>query len=279
MNRQKEWAKFLDQIESNRKALSFGPGEETFFRGQGDASWSLAPSLFRGPVVRSRYEYQKLEYDLFFEFEARAHEIHDRSFTQWDILFNMRHHGVPTRLLDWTESLGVAVFFAIQNFKPGRKPCVWMLNPYSLNEHEDSYDNRDLISPDYLGNDYGQFLIEDEGFGFKLPVAIYPKQRNPRMGAQKGWFTCHGDLYKPLEKIIGSSVLRKVELDVAAIPAAQAFLDSVCLDDYQVFPDLDGLARALSKKYGFISPMDVLGASALASTKGGRTKRKLDRRK
>jgi hypothetical protein len=38
----------------------------------------------------------------------------------WHTLVNMQHYGIPTRLLDWTSVLGVAVFFATSTYRPSR---------------------------------------------------------------------------------------------------------------------------------------------------------------
>ena len=45
----------------------------------------------------------------------RARELHAGTQSDLDVLFSMHHFGTPTGLLDWTETLGVAVYFALAN--------------------------------------------------------------------------------------------------------------------------------------------------------------------
>jgi hypothetical protein len=165
----------------------------------------------------------------------------------------MRHHGLATRLLDWTEVLGVAVYFALRGADAGSTPCVWLLNPYALNEI--SWEERDLVAPEYLpqgGYHFAQYLVDcsdDGGFDWEQPVALYPLQTNARLHAQRGYFTIHGKDTRPLEKI-ASRVVRQVELPNAAWEHARLFLQDAGIDEYLLFPDLDGLTRHLHKKYG-----------------------------
>jgi hypothetical protein len=253
----REFATFLRSIELARETLGLESDEECFFRGHADGTWPLLPSLLRHCAahgIRRDLRIRELEAGLFFEFQARARELHGQTLTDWEILFYMRHHGVATRLLDWTEVFAVALYFAVQSVPDGAVPCIWMLNPYTLNEHAKSWETRDLIAPQYLGGsdgwDYSDFMTdyEDLSFGWRHPVALYPIQRSARLFAQGGYFTIHGDNRRPIEQI-RRSVLRKVDLPRGLIPQAKRFLALTGINDYLLFPDLDGLARYLHRKH------------------------------
>jgi len=108
----------------------------------------LLPALFRDPGKHD-------ENRLLQEFRARAPSlglgvIPPRDHTdQW--LFLARHVGLPTRLLDWTQGLLIALLFAVYDGKgePRRQTdgaIVWMLDPSALNRQSltspgDSRDN------------------------------------------------------------------------------------------------------------------------------------------
>ncbi|MGA2119012.1 MAG: FRG domain-containing protein [Bryobacteraceae bacterium] len=244
------WDKFLEAVESARKSLGVEPPEECFFRGHADRGWGLQPTLFRHArsAELSDRDTVDLESDLFWEFQARAQELHSQRLSDWDYLFFMRHHGVITRLLDWTETLGVAVYFALERHRAGTAdavPCIWLLNTYALNEHPAAWEVRDLVSPGYLGYiekddetyDYG-VLVDQNWFHWEMPVAIYPIQRSNRVRAQRGWFTVHGTDQRPLEIQAPANVAR-VLLPPGAIADAERFLDQAGLNEYTLFADLD----------------------------------------
>lgn len=180
----------------------------------------------------------------------------------------MQHHGVPTRLLDWTETFAVALYFAvIENRPPDAPRCIWMLNPFRLNAKtwkRDMKEGADLIDPKNLGWDktrreyytYDEILTEDGLFGFKRPTAIYPQLKNNRIQAQRGSFTIWGDGYESLDALFPpddkrQKVLRRVMIDDAALDDARHFLALAGIDQHLLFPDLLGLASWLRRKNRF----------------------------
>ena len=271
----KAWTEFRHELDKacDEVGCNEESGEEPWFRGESMSTYELLPSLFRATRRRNlangkaaiteaqRKEIWEMESDLFWEFSARARELFGVIENDWDILFAMQHYGTPTRLVDWTEVLGVALYFAVGAKAPakGASPCIWVLNPYELNRQSD-WGCDDLLAPDNLGWDdseeemysYSELLLES-GIDWDLPVAIYPRQRNARIHAQRGWFTIHGDKFEPLNMRQQSEpYLRRVTVSEGAVEYGLQFLEDAGLNHYALFPDLQSLSQHLMQKYKLI---------------------------
>ncbi|MBN8787572.1 MAG: FRG domain-containing protein [Terrimonas sp.] len=260
MNAKSHWAKFLNEVDEALKDLDVRANEECFYRGHGFSHYKLLPGLFRGlPDKRlnrkQKESIQMTEYNLFYEFRARAKEANGQNISDWDILFYMQHHLCRTRLLDWSESLGVAVFFALlDKNKPSFSPVVYMLNPYAMNEFNE--DARDLYSPEFLDdeddNSYSDIInMEYPEFGWNKPLGIYPIRQVSRLIAQGGYFTIHGNDMRPIESILPEkkNIWRKIPLPIEALAEAERFLGQAGINEFTMFPDLDGLSKYLNRKY------------------------------
>ncbi len=115
-----------------------------WFRGEpANPPESLLPRLFRGDVNKGIQR----ENILLQNFRMKAPSLGLKNTPQRDHtdewLFLAQHVGLPTRLLDWTEGLFIALFFALKE----SSPAIWMLDPAELN-------NKSLNKP-MKGNEYG----------------------------------------------------------------------------------------------------------------------------
>ena len=118
------WGTLLREVEDLKRHSG-----SVLFRGQSDADWPLTPSLKR--VSSSFAVARQNEIDAYNIFRSRAHSFlspnlfsvltrHYNLLLWWAV---MRHHGAPTRILDWTRSPFVALYFACESGE--RSGCVW----------------------------------------------------------------------------------------------------------------------------------------------------------
>lgn len=232
------WQEFISRIDKARKRLGC---ERTgaWFRGHGDRSWQLSPTLLRATNGLDR------EQNLYYQFISRGGPLVASGSSSWEILSSMRHHGVATRLLDWSESLAVAIFFATRNPK---NPCIWVTNPYKLNKKTLGHHWVLNLELDARLHYDKSFVLKSEPWPYDLPVAVDSPWRNNRLSAQKGYFTLHGNDSRALD-LQQKDIAIPVDIPKDALVDCEQFLESSGVNEYTLFPDLDGLARWLNYRY------------------------------
>jgi hypothetical protein len=79
-----------------------------------------------------------------------------------------------------------------------------------------------------------------------IPTGPLPRW-NARLHAQRGFFTIHCDKNAPRDELM-SDCVRRVDIPQEAIPAGRAFLEVAGVNDYSIFPDLEGLKNDIRNR-------------------------------
>lgn len=233
-----EWNDFLSEIREAERQL--GSPLEPWYRGHSNHTWNLIPSLPR------ERDWEVKEKQLFFEFTKTASRLFDKKSNDWEILFDMQHYWIPTRLLDWTTVMGVAVAFILHSENADHEDsALFVLDPLALNRLSGRVDVISL--PEDKSFDYRSIYWEKRPFQADKPLAIRPTQVSDRLRAQKGTFTVFGTPAASFE-IAAADCFRKVILPSAAKAEAREFLKWANLDEYTIYPDIVGMARHIKRK-------------------------------
>jgi hypothetical protein len=221
------------------KTISENKGNMTdlLFRGQNSDS-PLLPKLAR---LTLKGEITNIEKLMLEEFKRGILPLSEFQPTNnWDLLALAQHHGLPTRLLDWTYSALIALWFTVS--RPAKTDknniplngVVWILNA----EVEDFRTKTDKIDP--LSN--------------KITKIFRSTVVSRRISAQSGVFTVHkinegGKMVRFETHRTFSKKLTKVMIPAGQFAAIRKQLHIMGVNNSSVFPDIDGYCKHLEWRY------------------------------
>jgi len=227
---------------------------QPWFRGHGNASWPLVPGWYRpsSPVRGIGSEYYS-EATLLENFRLRAPTYLERlPATDWEWLFLMQHYGLRTRLLDWTESSFIALYFAIRDNAGDVNAAVWAMNPWWLNRL--TFGEYVLFPADDPRTREHAPLHPKEKLKGKLPLAITPIHANQRIAAQHGVFTIHGNEHAAFDRVArrkgkNRPFLQRIVIPSAHIDTIRRELAISGVSESLIFPELSGLCREIKRDF------------------------------
>ncbi len=227
--------------------------ENCWYRGQPNEEYDLTPGIYRAADLSSS-DAEDLKSS--FILRAKSYGVKYDYNNIWDWYQIMQHHGIPTRLLDWSEGYLIALYFAVRNPKEGINPTVWAFPPHKFNKtssNDDGIFYSDKITRD-TDDEIVDKYINDRDINLpKYPICIYPAHVNPRMQAQRSCFTVHGKLKNGIEELLKENKtlkFTKLTIDSESSFDVKDELFSAGISESTLFPDLDGLARELRFDYG-----------------------------
>ena len=223
------WGHLAELVEH----FSFFNGYAWLFRGVTNISHGLIPKIGR-PTTRAkkkihgrkervpyRPEDERAVFSMFKQ-QARAHlAMEPQSPLEW--LAVAQHFGMPTRLLDWTESLLVAAWFAAEKGGADEDSAIWVA--------------RD-IEPIPLDHDGDPFELE-------APRSYRPSHITPRIPAQASVFV----ICPVPTKEISPPFAKKIIIRRKAQFTLKKRLSACGINRRQLFPDLSGLSDHLLWMY------------------------------
>lgn len=219
-----------------------------WFRGQSDYSWGLVPSVQRKDGMGKNYE-QYISTN-FMIHTMRLNPNAPQQYGRASWLTLMQHYGLPTRLLDWSESPLVALYFALSGDEDAKTDAaVWMLNPMKLNKKVGYGEYVPPISYDSLRGDLEGAFSDHDNDDYELQnriIACHGVGCDLRMYVQQSDFTIHS-ITERLDQILkldeSCDYFYKICIPQKIRKKLLVQLDAMGFHESSIYPDMEHIAK------------------------------------
>ena len=227
------------------------------FRGEGGGTHDLSTGLMR---LGGGYEdLHRLEAHMLRNFKKYAHSDAAAGDSVWNWLALAQHHGLPTRLLDWTYSPFVAMHFATDDLNLYQEDgVIWCVNhreankflPKSLRKEAEN-EGSNVFTVEMLTRVATTLEQFDKLSRDDFVVYLEPPSLDARIVNQFALFSLMSTPSKSLDQWLIShpELGRKIIIPAALKWEVRDKLDQSNITERMLFPGMDGLCRWLSRYY------------------------------
>jgi hypothetical protein len=226
-------------------ALYSTPEDLFWFRGHPQIEWELCPSALRydspekrAKAIGSLTEFRRLQEIRFPKPPAAKEKF------KW--LQLAQHHGLPTRLLDWTQNPCIALYFACEYLD--NDGVVYAFNPRDLNRLSLPRAKIEIVDPEEHSEIIDQYFAlggSERKRGLKT-IAVKPTWNSERIILQQGTFTMHGETFAldsaQAPSLVGIPIVKKHKRQILHQ------LDRIGVSEMFIFPEPEHVCNFLKAK-------------------------------
>ncbi|MEP1385285.1 MAG: FRG domain-containing protein [Paraglaciecola sp.] len=216
--------------------------DSEFFRGQGDQNWLLLPSLARIKNPQHCYNIEfsgwaDLEEYLLDEFmNQSAPHMNFEPKNKIDWLVHAQHHGLPTKLMDWTTNPLKALFFAVEDFElDDQNGAVFLCNS-SSHSGKTEYVKEDSRVEFFFSSHLNTRIVSQEGCFSSFPFPFEDIEN----------FDPFEDLESSQNNVLS---LKKILIPSKIKPNIRTELHKLGVNHRSIYPGLDGVSKTIVRGF------------------------------